>query len=560
MLRIGFTLMILLGTLSTVQAAVPKKVLNACKSLASVVTYGNDGKMISTSVAFTLGEKGECVSEYTAFHNARSAEYIDESGKKQKVSRINGASDIYDVIKFSLDTKSKEFLAVAKAASPQGSAVYILRKGSAKKPEAVASKINVKKDVFGGTYYELALPYDEKNVGCPVVNEEGGCVAVVQRNVGKDATTYAISASFCENLKVKETDYANSALNTVYIPKTLPDAEDAAYTYIYMLSQVSHDNSVFSAALQDFVEKYPNNADGYVERAKYNASQGKFNDCETDIAKAVSLSDKKDNPHYVFSRLVYQNALYNSEKANSAGWTLEKSASEAQEAYNINPLPLYQLQLGDCFFGMKKYSEAVNMYSAVNSSSIATPETYFYEAKARGKVDSLDAKIIVLLDSAISRFSKPYNSSVAPYLFERANQYNNIGKYRESALDYIEYEHVVGFQNLNDNFYYIREQIALKGKMYKQADDDINRALAINPGDYVYNAEKAALMLRFGMFDEAIHSAQRAINIDPKGVDGYRLLGIAYGETKKKQLCLQNLQKAKELGDERADELIKQYK
>lgn len=49
--------MILLGTLSTVQAAVPKKVLNACKSLASVVTYGNDGKMISTSVAFTLGEK-----------------------------------------------------------------------------------------------------------------------------------------------------------------------------------------------------------------------------------------------------------------------------------------------------------------------------------------------------------------------------------------------------------------------------------------------------------------------------------------------------------------------
>ena len=96
--------MILLGTLSTVQAAVPKKVLNACKSLASVVTYGNDGKMISTSVAFTLGEKGECVSEYTAFHNARSAEYIDESEKKQKVSRINCASDIYDVIKFSLDT------------------------------------------------------------------------------------------------------------------------------------------------------------------------------------------------------------------------------------------------------------------------------------------------------------------------------------------------------------------------------------------------------------------------------------------------------------------------
>ena len=558
--RIGLTFLVLLGTVATLEAAAPKKVLNACKSLASVITYGRDGKLISTSMAFSVGDKGEAVSEYAAFNNARSAECVSETGGKQKVMRINGASDIYDVIKFSMESKPKESLTVAKTVCRQGTAVYILRKGSAKKPEAVECKISARKDVPGGIYYELSLPYDEKNVGCPVVNENGECVAVVQRNVGKDATTYAISASFCDNLKVRETDYGNSALNSVLIPKALPEGENAAYTYVYMLSQIKHDNDVYFAALQDFLTAYPNNADGYTERAKYYASQDKFKECEDDIAKAVSLSDKKDNPHYVLSRLVYQSALYNSAKAAPAGWTLEKSASEAQEAYNVNPLPLYQLQLGDCYFGMKKYQEAVNMYSAVNASPIATPETYFYEAKARGKVDSLDAKIIVLLDTAISRFSKPYNSSVAPYIFERANQYNNMGKYRESALDYIEYEHIVGFQNLNDNFYYIREQIALKGKMYKQADDDINRALAINPNDYVYNAEKAALMLRFGMFEDAVHSAQRAIKIDPQATDGYRLLGIAYGEMKKKQLSLQNLQKAKDLGDDRTDELIKQYK
>lgn len=555
-----FVSLLFLGICTTIFAAVPKKVSSACKSLATIITYGSDGKMISTAPAFSVGDNGEVFSEYSAFRNAKSAEFVSSAGGKMKISRICGASDIYDIIKFSLEGKAKETLAQSKATLSEGNAVYILRNGASKKAEAVETKISSKKDISGGTYYEFSLPYDEKNVGCPVVDANGEWVAVVQRNVGKDQTTYAIGSNFCAKLSVSEMDYSNSALNTVGIPKMLPEGEDKAYTYIYMLSQINHDADVFQTALNDFIAKYPNNADGYVERAKQNAQENKFKECEEDIAKAVSLSNNKDNPHYTLSRLVYHNALYNAAKADAAGWTLEKSAAEAQEAYSINPQPIYQLQLGDCYFGMKKYQEAINMYSAVNHSSIATPETFFYEARTRGKVDSLDVQITVLLDSAISRFNKPYSKAVAPYILERANQYNNIGKYRESALDYIEYEHIVGFQNLNDNFYYIREQIALKGKMYKQADDDINRALAMRPDDYVYNAEKSALMLRLGQFDDAIVYAKRAIGIDPKGFDGYRLLGIAYGETKKKQLAIQNLQKAKEFGDDHADELLKQYK
>lgn len=555
-----FFYIVILGTFSAVGAAVPKKVLNACKSLATIVTYGNDGKMISTATAFSVGENSEGLSVYSVFRNAKSAEYVSASGAKAKVSRINGASDIYDVIKFSLDGKTKESLSVAPNALAAGNAVYILRNGSAKKPEAVETEISSKKDVAGGVYYEMALPYEEKNVGCPVVDANGDWVATVQRNVGKDKTTYAIGSAFCSKLTVTEMDYNSAALNTVFIPKTLPEGEDKAYTYVYMLAQAGRDKETLRTALGDFISKYPDNSDGYIEQAKLNAAENKFKECEEDIAKAVSLSDKKDNPHYVLSRLIYRNALYNSGKANAAGWTLEKSAAEAKEAYSNNPLPIYQLQLGDCYYGMKNYQEAVNMFSAVNGSKIATPETFYYEANSRAKIDSLDAKIIVLLDSAISRFSKPYAKTVAPYILMRANQYSNVGKYRESTLDYMEYEHIVGFQNLNDNFYYIREQIALKGKMYKQADDDINRALAMRPDDYVYNAEKTALMLRLGQFDDAIAYAKRTISIDPKGIDGYRLLGIAYGETKKKQLCIQNLQKAKELGDEHAGELLKQYK
>lgn len=541
-------------------SAVPKKVQNACKALATVVSYGADGKMLSTSIAFVVGDGSEAVSEYATFNRAYRAELSGASGGKQNVMRIKGASDIYDVVSFSVETAQKERLSMGKGNEKQGSAVYILRHGSKKGGEAVETKVEKIENVAGGKYYTLAVPYDDANVGCPVVNAEGEWVAVVQRNVGKDKATYAIGAEFCASLNVSETDYGNAALNSIHIPKLLPADEDKAYTYVYMQAQAGRDSLCLKASIDDFIAAWPNNSDGYLERAKLYAAEGKFQECEADISKAVSVAEKKDNPHYVLSRLIYQNALYNSAKAEPAGWTLEKSLSEAQEAYNINPMPLYQLQMGDCYFGMKRYADAVKMFSEVNHSGIASSETFFYEARAREKADSTDTQVLSLLDSAVARFAKPYSQAVAPYILERANQRANFGKYREATLDYLEYEHIVGFQNLNDNFYYIREQVALKGNMYKQADDDINRALAMRPDDYVYNAEKAALMLRVGQFEDAVLSAKRAIGIDPQASDAYRLLGIAYGEMKNKQLCLQNLRKAKELGDDHVDELIEQYK
>lgn len=541
-------------------SAVPKRVMNACKALGTVVSYGADGKMLSTSIAFIVGEGDEAISEYSVFNKAYGAELSGASSGKQKVVRIKGASDIYDIVKFSIGAAQKERLSLGKGAEKPGAVVYVLRHGAKKGGEAVETKVEKIENVAGGKYYSLALPYDDANVGCPVVNGEGEWVATVQRNVGKDKATYAIGSEFCSSLTVAETDYANAALNSIHIPKMLPAAEDKAYTYIYMQAQAGGDSLLLRVAIDDFIAAWPNNSDGYLERAKLEAAEGKFRECEADISAAAAVAAKKDNPHYVLSRLIYQNALYNSSKAASAGWTLDRSLSEAQEAYNLNPMPLYQLQMGDCYFGLKRYTDAVKMYSDVNHSSIASPETFFYEARAREKADSTDVQILSALDSAVARFAKPYGRAVAPYILERANQRANFGKFREATLDYLEYEHIVGFQNLNDNFYYIREQVALKGNMYKQADDDINRALSMRPSDYVYNAEKAALMLRVGQFEDAIVSAKRAIGIDPKASDGYRLLGIAYGETKNKQLCLQNLRKAKELGDEHADELIEQYK
>lgn len=564
MKRINILIFVLISIVSFSMASVPKKVTSAGKAVGSVTTYNASGKAIGTVVAFAAGD-GDVYAELSPFNGASKAEITLPGASKRNVTRVKGASGIYDVIKLLADSKGGSELSATKSGVEVGKAVYVIKaEPDGKKSQAIAAKVRKKDNVSGGTYYELSCVYDAGSVGCPVVDENGEWVGIVQRNVKDDKSTYAIGADFCQKLAVTEMDYADPTLSSVNIPKLLPSGEKEAYTYIYMMGQVVHSGSLLQTAIEDFIKTYPNNPDGYIELAKSYASGGRYAECEESMNKAVSVAEKKDNPHYAFSKIIYQNVLKHYSETSATGWSLEKALNEAQAAYSINPLPAYQLQMGDCYFGMKKYAEAASMYSSVNHSSLSSPETFYYEAVARSKTDSLDGAVVVLLDSAIGRFHKPYSDAdsrrVAPYYLARGNQLSIMGKYRESTLDYIEYEHLVGYANLNDNFYYRREQVALKGNMYQQALDDINRALALRADDYVYNAEKAALMLRLGMFDDAIRCAKRAIGIDANVPDGYRLLGIAYGELKQKQLCMQNLKKAKALGDAHADELISQYK
>ena len=72
-------------------------------------------------------------------------------------------------------------------------------------------------------------------------------------------------------------------------------------------------------------------------------------------------------------------------------------------------------------------------------------------------------------------------------------------------------------------------------------------------------AEKASLQVRVGLFDEAETTARECISIDPELSDGYLFLGLAQCMKGNKQQGLDNLRKAKELGDPQADGLIEKY-
>lgn len=100
----------------------------------------------------------------------------------------------------------------------------------------------------------------------------------------------------------------------------------------------------------------------------------------------------------------------------------------------------------------------------------------------------------------------------------------------------------------------------MKVRQYQQALNDIAHAAVINPRQALYFAELASLQLRVNRFEDAVKAADLCLRIAPENSDSYIIKGLALMQLKKKDEGLQALQKAKELGDERADEFIKKYK
>ena len=132
----------------------------------------------------------------------------------------------------------------------------------------------------------------------------------------------------------------------------------------------------------------------------------------------------------------------------------------------------------------------------------------------------------------------------------------NAEQYRAAMLDYDTYFNAVSGQ-VNDVFYYYREQAAIKARQYQRALDDIAKAIELNPKELTYRAEQAVVNLRVGRYEEALKALDEALAVDPKYAEAYRIMGICQIQMKKQEEACASFAKAKELGDTNVDELIK---
>ena len=548
-------LLILLGVMPLVAMAQPSWVKKATKSVFTLKTFAEDGSLIGSSNGFFTSDKGDAVSNYTPFKGASRAVVIDASGKELPVVSIVGVNDMYDVVKFRVNGKTQP-LAISSATTPVSSQVWLLPYHEVKNVPAGTIR---KAETFQAEYeyYTVALTMPANTVSTPLINQAGEVVGLMQQPAtDKDTLSYAVSARFADSLKISGFGMNEATLLQTKIKKELPDDQKEAVLALYMASS-RQDSASYVNMVEDFIRKFPKAADGYMYRAQIEMSTNNFAAAEKDMETAISNSTQKDDTHYNYARMIYNKIIFQADVPYD-NWTLDKALEEIRLANTLNPQPTYRQMEANILFGQKKYSEAYDIYSQLTNTNLKGAEVYFSAARCKEMLKDSTA-MLALLDSAINCFTKPYLKEAAPYLWARAQARLQAKKYREAISDMNDYEELM-VANINDNFYYLRYQAEVDGRLYQQALNDITRAIVMNPKETFYYAEKASLEIRVGLYDNAIATAKESISVDANDSDGYLFLGVAQCLKGNKKEGIPNLQKAKDMGNLQAEALIEKYK
>lgn len=554
-------ILILAGQWAIAQS--PKWTEKAKRAVFSVVTYDKGDKILNTGNGFFVGENGTALSDYSLFKGAQKAIIITSEGKEMPVNFIIGANEMYDIIKFNVNTDKKvPILTIAPSVATKDEEVYLLPYSTKKDAAVTTGKVKDVSPIPGGYfYYTVDLPYSDKYVSCPITNADGHVIGLIQKSASQEEnSTYAISAPFAMSLSLNALSVNDAALRNIGIKKSLPEKEDQALVYLYMSSATLQPEE-YLELVNDFIIRFPENADGYLRRATLHVEQFKdekhFVLADEDLKHALKVASKKDDVYFNTARLIYNNQL-NKPGFQYKDWGYAKALEEIQKALAIDSLPLYIQQEGDIHFAMQNYAKAFDSYQKVNQSNLASANTFYSAAKTKELMGGVPDDVIALLDSAIAQFTVPLSENASPYIFERAQMKALNNQHREAIDDYnLYYGAVKG--NVNDLFYYYRGQSSYQAKMFKQALEDIEKALELNPKDATYLAEQGAIYLRIARYDKAIKSLEEAIAIDPEFASCYRLIGFCQLQLGNKTEACKNFSKAKELGDEVVKSLIEQH-
>lgn len=553
-----FTVIALTAT-TAIWAQNPKFFKKARKVQLTLISYDSKGD-ITQGQAFSINENGDALAEYDLLKKAEKAVVVDMEGNQYNVTHIMGASSLYNVVKLETTHKKADTMPIATGAQ-KGETVYIMPIcNNDKKAECVIETIAESQE-FGEEkygYYKLSNPIDSRMAGCPVFNANGELLGSIQMPVG-DATkeaAYVISAQYGNSLRIGTLDFSNNDLRSIGIPKSLPDEESQASTYLFLYNK--QDQKGYEQTIRDYMEKFPNSSIGYIQLAELQVSKKEHKAAEETYAKALQMNTGKDDEiHHSYAKLLYQAGLLDTPPAE--GWDMAHALQEATTAYTCNPLPLYTALEGMCLYAMKEYDKSCEKFLAMGQTNMRSAEYFLYASQCKQMLKAPTEEILALQDSAVNCFTKPYPTEAASCLYLRAKTLASLQKFREAVTDMNEYEHLLS-GNVNANFLYEREQMEMQCRMFPGALNDIERAVKLQPNEPLLHAESAVVNYRVGQLDEAIASAREAIRLDATFPDAYRILGICLSEKGKKTEAREALLKAKELGDTMADTVLEKIK
>ena len=533
-----------------------KWVKKASKAVFTLKTFNANDELIGSSNGFFITADGIAVSSYTPFRGASKAVIIDAMGKEYPVKSIIGANDTYDIAKFRVDASKCQTLRTAPAVG-ENTQLWLLPYNAKNGYSCTAATVkSVQKVQNDYDYYTLEGNGSENTVGCPYLNAAGDVVGIKQQSSSDDnATQYAVGATFATGLKMTGLSLNDAALKATSIKKELPDELDQAILTLYLASTIGDANS-FVGLVDDFIEKFPQAPDGYSYKAQIMAAKDNYPEADKYMKLAIENATDKAEAHYNYAKMMYQNLLYFHDSASHA-WTYEQALEEAEQAVALDPQLAYVTQKAQLLFACKRYDDSFTTFQDAIAKGAHNAECFYGAARCKEQLNDTTA-YIALLDSAVATFSQPYLKEAAPYIYARGQALAENGQYRLAVNDFNEYENLM-ISQINSEFYYIRSQVEVKGRLFQQALNDLDKAIEKSPSVLLYRSEKASLQIRVKLIDEAIETASECIRLFPDSSDGYLFLGLAQCLKGDKALGVVNLLKAKDLGDAQADTLIEKY-
>lgn len=552
MRKIGLIIVFVL-TLTTNIFAQSSMVQKAGKTVFSLTTFKPDGSILATIHGVFCGDNGEAISSFTPFIGAKSAVIIDAFGRKAEVEAIIGANEIYDICRFKVSETVAPINVAEKEATGKVFAVGYSTKRPSAKPLTIKS---AEKFLDKYNYYVFNEEISEELEGCPIVNESGQLIGLVQRSKAS-YDIISTDSRYYSQLETTGLSVHDQVLNKTSIRVALPKDHDQARLMLMMIDE-STDSLNAINSIKDYQKTYPSDIDSYAAMARYQLSRGNIEVATKAMEDAVKNVTNKDEAYSEYAKQIYGVATILPDSLENQ-WTLDLAEEKINKAIEINNSPVYQHQLAQIIYAKGNYEKAYSLFEAVANGGMSTSEVYYEMAQCKSHLGVENKDILPLLDKAVEQGPKPLTRITAPYIYARGLIYDDMGEYKKALQDYNLYDTLMVFQAPH-HFYYTRFKCEVQVRQYQQALNDIAHAVYLNPSELTYLAEMASLQLRVGQYENAIKTCELSLRMSEQYSDVYIIKGVALIKLNRKEEAFVAFRKAADLGDTRGNEYLEKYK
>ena len=547
------------------QRDMPGWVERARQAVFTIETYDVNGN-VRRGNGFFIQATGEAVSDYTLFNGAVRAVVTGSDGRTMQVNHITGADDLYDVIRFKVSVpRSVPFLPVAQEMPVTGAEAYLLPASEPVQMGAIEEMTTIKDS---HSYYKVDIPLTSSQVSLPLLTSSGEVFAITQADASGRNRTYGVSVPYIQEIHITSIDLLGKTYTSIGLRKTWSeDVEQAQLALFFYASQ--QDAPTYLETLNDFIETFPNLADGYLSRASHcvyyrrilaesQAEQMQMLAMAAeDLNKYLHYNPQEDEGLYNQAKLIYEALLLDHQTMELQDWNIQLASEKLQRAIAINDLVVYRQLEADIAFFQGDFEQAYKSYMIVNQTPLASALSFFLAAQTREQLPDVNPdELIALMDSAVAK-SMLFPSEAAPYLQESIDLKMKFGRFEAAVKDYDAlYRALAG--KVTDVFYYYREQAKFRAGDLDGALNDMMIAIALDPQNEVYYAEEASIYLRMQEPERALESVEKSLALDAEFAASHRLKGICLLRLEKKEEACQAFLKAKELGDSVVDRLIEE--